>query len=247
MTLLELVKHLRTNILYDTGGTGVDWSGYVEDDYSSIQLRWTNEELTANINDAIIQVYHRTNTIKDFYDLDITSGEHTYKIDSYLLEILKGKRENGKYLEKKSIDDFWEFQELNTKLGEPSSFMCDVEEGYIRFYPIPNADETVSFMVYRLPKTSLSWDNYDASPEIRSDYQIPMLYHAAHLCYLKDEANTLDPRRAADFKALFDQYFPFTSAYSNMRKWRTSNRPIKYGGIQGLTSRRYNYQNRSDR
>ena len=78
MTLLELVKHLRTNILYDTGGTGVDWSGYVEDDYSSIQLRWTNEELTANINDSIIQVYHRNNTIKDFLKIQQYQMEHLH-------------------------------------------------------------------------------------------------------------------------------------------------------------------------
>ena len=247
MTLLELIKHLRTNILYDTGGTGVDWSSYVEDDYSSIQLRWTNEELTANINDAIIQVYHRTNYVKDFYELEIEAGTHTYSVPDYLLEVIKGKRENGKYLERKSIDDFWEFQELNTKTGDPSSFMCDVETGTIRVYPIPTVSETLSFLVYRLPKTLLSWDNYDSAPELREDYQIPMLYHAAHLCYLKDEANSLDPRRAADFKVLFDQYFPFTSAYSNMRKWKTANRPISYGGIQGIMTRRYNYQNRSNR
>ena len=48
MTLLDLVTYLRRNILHDTGGTGTDWSAWSEDDYDSIQLRWTNEELTAH-------------------------------------------------------------------------------------------------------------------------------------------------------------------------------------------------------
>lgn len=247
MTLLDLVTYLRRNILHDTGGTGTDWSAWSEDDYDSIQLRWTNEELTAYINAAIEMVYRRTNPIKDFYQLDIDAGVHTYSLPSYILEVLKAKRANGKYLEEKSMDDFWNYNEYNTKVGDPSSFFPDVEQNSIRLYPIPVSSETIDFMVYRLPKSKLSWDNPDDSPELREEYQVPMLYGAAHLCYLKDEANTLDPQRANTFSVMFDREFPFTSAYSNVRKGRTTNRPVRYGGIGNQPVRRYNWQNRSER
>ena len=52
MNLLDLVTHLRKSVLYDTGGTGVDWSVINESDYDSIQLRWTNEELVNYINEV---------------------------------------------------------------------------------------------------------------------------------------------------------------------------------------------------
>jgi hypothetical protein len=247
MTLLELITHLRKNILHDTGGTGTDWSSWTESDYDSIQLRWDNEELTGYINAAIDMVYRRTNPIKDFYQLDIEAGTNSYNLPSYILEVLKAKRETGKYIEERSMDDFWNFSEYNTKSGEPSSFFTDVEQGKIRFYPTPLTDETIDLMIYRLPVSKLSWDNPEASPELREEYQIPMLYGAASLCYLKDEANILDPQRANTFSLMFDREFPFTSAYSNIRKGRTANRPVRYGGIGGVNVKRSNWQNRSER
>lgn len=247
MTLLELVTYLRNNILHDRGGTGTDWSSWSESDYDSIQLRWSNEELTAYINTSIDMVYRRTNPIKDFYQLDIEAGTHTYQIPSYILEILKAKRSTGKYIEERSMNDFWNYSEYNTKTGEPASFFPDIEQGSIRFYPIPLADETIDFMVYRLPKSKLDWTTPDGSPELREEYQIPMLYGAASLCYLKDEANTLDPQRANTLTAMFDREFPFTSAYSNIRKGRTTNRPVGYGGIGVQPMKRSNWQNRGDR
>jgi hypothetical protein len=247
MTLLELVGYLRKNILHDLGGTGTDWSSWSEDDYDSIQLRWSNEELVGYINEAINQVYRRTNPIKDFYQLDIEKDVHTYPIPSYILEILKVKGSNGRPLEEKSMDDFWDLQTYNTFSNEPNAYFPDVEQGNIRIYPIPISDDTLDMMVYRLPKTKLSWDDPSNSPELREEYQVPMLLGAASLCYMKDEANTLDPQRANTLTAMFDREFPFTSSYSNIRKGRTTNRPVSYGGIGGKVVKRYNYQNRSDR
>ena len=247
MTLLELVKYLRSNILHDLGGTGANWSSWSESDYDSIQLRWTNEELVSYINEAISQVYRRTNPIKDFYQLNITADINTYPIPSYILEILKVKGGNGRPLQVKSMDDFWDLQSYNTFKGEPNSFFPDVEQGNIRIYPTPLSADTLDMMIYRLPKSRLSWGNPGEVPELREEYQIPMLFGAAALCYLKDEANTLDPQRSNTLTLMFDREFPFTSSYSNIRKGRTANRPVSYGGIGGRPIKRYNWQNRSDR
>lgn len=231
MTLLELVTHLRRNILHDVGGTGTDWASWSESDYDSIQLRWNNEELVSFINEAIRVVYRRTNPVKDLYQLDLVKDTYLYSLPDYIIEVLKAKRSNGKYIKEASMDQYWDYTEYNTKTGEPAYFFPDVEGSKLRFYPIPSVDETIDLMVYRLPKTELSWDDNEASPELRVEYQIPMLFYAGAMCYLKDEANTLDPRRSAELMAMFDREFPFTSAYSNIRKGRTTNRPIKYGGI----------------
>lgn len=231
MTLLELVTHLRTNILYDTGGTNVDWTAYSDTDADSVQLRWTNEELVANINEAINQVYRRTNYTKDTWSLSVIAGTTTYAIPSYIKEIVSGRRADGQSLTEESLDFFMDSSVFNTQTGDLKKYIPDVKTGNLQLYPKPDANETVIFYVYRLPKTKLSWFSYESSPELAEDYQIPMLFGAAALCYMKDEANTFDPNRAAYLNSLFDREFPFTSAYSNIRKGRTVNKGIRYGGL----------------
>jgi len=230
MTLLELVKHLRQNILDDTGGQGVEWDTYSEDDSGSMQLRWTNEELVSNINEAIRQVYRRIHPIQDIYYLNVLSGVKDYKLKSYVLKLISARREDGLALKEKSIYDYT-FRDFESQTGDLESYIPDEKTNSVRIYPEPVANETVTFHIYRLPKVTLSWDNFDASPELREDFQIPMLNWAAHMCYMKDEANTYDPQRANAFMTFFDREFPFTSAYSNTRKARTANRPIRYGGL----------------
>lgn len=231
MTLLELVKHLRENILDDTGGQGVDWTGFNKDDYDSIQLRWTNEELVANINFAIESVYRRTNLIIDALTLDVEIGVPTYSLPTWVIEVDDVKREDGNYLIKKGMKDLYSLTEFNTKTGELKVWMPDDVMGSMRVYPIPEKNETLSMIISRLPKLRLTWDNPDISPEIREEYLYPMLFGAAEVCYLKDEANTYDPKRSQMFSDMFDAEFPFTSAYSNIRKRKTANRPIRYGGV----------------
>lgn len=231
MTLLELVTFLRDNILDDNGGEGVDWTAYSDSDFDSIQLRWKNEELVTNINEAINKVYRRTNAVKDIATLDLTASTKSYALPSYVTKVLKVKLSNGNELKETSLDDRWDNRNFLTNEATPTHFITDDVTNNIMIEPTPLVDDTITYYHYRLPKTKLSWDSPDTSPELREEYQIPMLYHAAHLCYLKDEANILDPNRAAKFEEMFDREFPFTSAYSNIRKGRTANRPVKYGGL----------------
>jgi hypothetical protein len=224
------VTHLRKNVLDDTGGQGVDWASYSEEDPGSMQLRWENEELVANVNEAIRQVYRRINPVQDVYLLSVQTGIKDYTLPSYVRKVLSARRADGKLLKEKSILDY-PFDEFDSDTGELYSFIPDQETNKLRIYPEPIANEVVSLHIYRFPKVKLSWDNYDSSPELREEYQIPMLNYAAFLCYMKDEANTYDPSRASLFNSLFDREFPFTSAYSNVRKARTVNRPVRYGGL----------------
>ena len=231
MTLLELVTHLRTNILYDTGGTGVDWTLYSDTDADSVQLRWTNEELVANINEAINQVYRRISPIKDTYSLPVKTNVINYTLPSYIKQIESGRRSDGKSLTELELDDFTHIIDFDTRTGDIENYVLNASTGKLRIYPTPVADETAIFYVYRLPKTKLTWETIDEVPELSEDYQVPMLFGAASLCYMKDEANTFDPQRSNYLSGLFDREFPFTSVYSTVRKSRSAKRPIRYGGI----------------
>jgi len=236
MNTLELVTFLRTNILDDTGGEGVDWTTFNEDNFDSIQLRWKNEELVSNINAAINLVYKRTHPIKDMETINITTASPaTYPLPTYCLEIQDVKISNGKALEKVSVDALWRNQSFFTDKNEPRFYIPDMGQNTITLYPIPLADDVLTYLFYRLPKTNLEWTSLYTYPELREEFHLPMLFYAAHLCYMKDEVNTLDPKRAASYLQLFDAEFPFVSAYGTMRKSKTANRAILYGGIGGAS------------
>jgi hypothetical protein len=235
MNTKELVSYLRTNILDDTGGEGADWENFSENDFDSIQLRWTNEELINNINEAITLVYRRTHPIKTIGTLSLIATPtpiNSYTLPVECLEVLLVKLSNGKPLDKTDIDALWNDETLFTEINIPRVYVVDMEQNTITFYPTPVENDTVTYMYFRLPSTPLSWSAPLAYPELRIEFHLPMLFYAAHLCYMKDEANTMDPKRAMTYLALFDAEFPPVSSYGAMRKSHTANRPINYGGIR---------------
>jgi len=231
MNTEQLVSYLRTNILDDNGGVGVDWSAFEENDSGSLQLRWGNEELINNINEAINLVYRRTHPVKDIGTIAVTALTNKYTLPSYCLEVLLVKLSNGDSLRETDVASLWNNQSFLTDIAEPVYYISDMEGDKIALYPIPVANDILTYMYYRLPITPLSWDSPLTQPELRIEYQLPMLFYAAHLCYMKDEANTIDPKRAMTYLALFDAEFPPISSYGAMRKAKTANRAINYGGI----------------
>ena len=232
MTLENLIKYLRESILDDTGGTGVIWQDLTEDDDESDQLRWSNEELTTFINEAFLQAHRRALLIKDAsgdYDITVSAGIPTYALDSRVIRIKGAKLEStGKQLNRIDIEDLWDLEDLDLYESTPTNYVVDYSTGNMTLYPSPLVDDTVQLLVYRSETTPLSWDTPDGEPDIEERYQIPALNYAAHLAYLKDEANALDPRRSQLFYAMFTAEFSDTSAYIEKRRNRTANRGVRY-------------------
>jgi hypothetical protein len=227
MKMLELISFLRSNILDDTGGQGVDWSSHTEDDADSYQLRWSNEELVSNINEAINQVYRRAAPARDTYQITTKAGKYIYDLPKYILRLVRARLVDGDEIPEVTLDDVWN---KPAKMGVATGYITDYVSGTVQFHPIPNSVYSVEFMVNRLPKVKL--DLYSSEDvELKDEFVLPMLHYAASLCYMKDEANSLDPQRSQYFMNLFDREFPFTSSYSTIRKSRTANRPVKYGGL----------------
>ena len=235
MTLLELVKHLRESILDDTGGTGVVWEDLDEDNADSSQLRWSNEELTRLINEAILQAHRRSLLIKDAsgdYDITVSSGDSNYPLDGRIIRI-KGVKlgSTGKQLLPTDVESIWGITDWDEREATPTHYVVDYATGEFLLYPIPLVDDTVKLLVYRSETTPLVWTSNGVSPEISIRYQIPMLNYAAYLAYLKDEANTFDSEKSQLFLALFTSEFTDTSAYSEVRRSRTSHRGIRYRDV----------------
>jgi len=233
--LLDAVKYLRENILDDIGGLGADWETFSEDDTSSFQLRWNNEELVSNINAAVELVYRRILPVKeinDDFDITTNQGTSTYILDPRILQIVGVRDTNvNKTLKRIDIEEVWDSDKFDITQRTPTHYIPNYDTGSITFYKTPLETVTYSLLTYRLPLSKLLWDDNEKSIELRDEFIVPMLWGAAAMCYEKDEANTADPNRSIYYLQKFNQEFPVTSAYSDVRKRRTSNRVVKYGGI----------------
>jgi hypothetical protein len=235
MTLLELITHLRTSILDDTGGSGVDWTAITEDSPSNIQLRWSNEELTRFINEALRKACRGSYLIKDYqaaFDISVVADTNNYSIDSRIIKIKEARLlSTGKRLEPLELEEIWDNTFWEDTSDTPQGYIIDHKVNTITLYPNPIVDDTVKFIAYREEMAPLDWDNEDGEPEIAERYQLDILHYAAFMAFMKDEANTLDPNKAKDHLALFTAEFSSNSAHAETRRGRSRNRGVAYGGI----------------
>jgi len=239
MNLQQLIKHLRIYILDDSGGHGIDWTTINEGDPEEVMLRWSNEELTQYINEAEREVARRTLCIQDATTpevcrINVVADTALYNLHEKILKVKRAKLASQKFpLKKKSIYDYFEISDWDTQTGTPGYWIEDYQRHKIRFDKIPEANDTLNLSVYRYPLYDMCWasDTQD-EPEIDEVYQIKMLDYAAYLAYGKDDPNTFDSNRAQFRLARFVNEFGEASAYSEVRKKRTSHRGVQYGGIR---------------
>lgn len=235
MTLLELVKHLRISILDDVGGTNVVWEDLAEDDVEAAQLRWSNEELTAYINEAQNRACRASYLIKKAesdFDIAVTAGTAIYQLDTRIIRLKNVEIASvGKSLIPVEYEDLMNIRNWRIKQGTPDSYVIDESDKQITLYPIPLVDDTLSLIYYRLPLLTLDWGSSSNDLEIPSEYQLEMLDYAAHMAYLKDEANTFDPQRAEYYRKKFITNFTDTSVYGELRRKRSKGRTVRYRDV----------------
>ena len=237
MTLLELITDLRVRLLDDTGGEGVDWT----DDANARLLRWSNEELTVLINEAMRETARRVKSITANYEIALEPGISTYYLDPNIFKIRRAKLDGANHnldeVSWKDLDAYdvtWE-----TKTGEPKAYILDWEKGQFRVAPIPEEAGIVKINVYRYPEYDMEYENWESDePELEVEYQRNALYWAAKLAYEKEEPNVIDPGRVAAMNAEYIARFGVPeSAYAIERKKR-AKRSISYGGI-GVSNYRF--------
>lgn len=241
MTLVELMGHLRESLLDDTGGTGVAWEDLTNEDVESEQLRWSNEELTRFIDEAQNRAARSSFLIKKSetaFDISVIAGTAEYSLDSRIIRLKDASLSStGRSLDPVEYEDMIGSPFWRTETGTPVQYIIDESDKVIRLYPIPVANDTISFIYYRLPLSPLDWNDSTTDIEIPSEYQIEMLDYAAHLAYQKDEANTFDPQRSEYFRQKFASNFSTTSVYGELRRKRSRGRTVGYGGIPQSTRR----------
>jgi hypothetical protein len=236
MNTLGAISYLRKYILKDTGGTGFDWTTITEASADAPRLLWSNEELAAYIDQAQIQAFRRCLAEEDYgatYDVAIIAGTSTYTLHPKILQIVANQLEsNGKPLDHTDMRTLFSLQNFDNDTGIPKFYSTNYKTGTVVFYPTPVTNDTWHPLVYRLPLATIAFTSPTVNLEIPEQFTIPMLSYAAYLAYMKQDADTYDPKQAMLYSKLFDDEFGVTSAYSDIRKMRSADNSVKYGGIR---------------
>ena len=232
MILGELLQLLRGSILNDRSDRASGSSDYL----------WTDETLVTYINEAQRKfaaqgLVLRDGTTDEVTKITLVAGQSSYVLHDSVLAVISAKMAtqdadlsrvgHAVLAAYRAPTDSWvdpaTFQALPA--GAPLAYSTDeglqsvdsdsLSQITLRIHPTPSAAQDGNILrlrVVRKPLDKLAIGSPSASPEIPEDYHIEMLDWAAYLALRIVDDDAGSPKRAADFKATFEE---------NVRKART--------------------------
>lgn len=192
---------------------------------------WSSEEIVSYLNEAVQEACERAQLIEDrSMALTLSPGQDTYDLHPSVFEI-KRLAFRGRPLDETSVEALdaecpgWE-----TRAGLPRCFVFEQASGAqppkVRLVPTPSVAESASITVYRGALKPLSADIDSARPEIPERFHERLMDWVMHRAYLKQDAETFDPNKAAQSLSLFAQAFGDRPDANVQRKQRDRRPPV---------------------
>lgn len=192
---------------------------------------WSGEEIVSYLNEAVQEACERAKLIEDrSMSLALVPGQDTYNLHSSVFEI-KRLAFRGRPLDETSVEALdAEFPGWEARAGLPRYFVFEQASGVqppkVRLVPTPIVAESASITVYRGALKPLSADNDTARPEIPERFHERLMDWVMHRAYLKQDADTFDPNKAAVSLGLFVQAFGDRPDANVQRKQRDRRPPV---------------------
>jgi hypothetical protein len=205
---------------------------------------WKDEEVWRYM-DAAYRMFVRLNGgIADFSSdatrITLSAGEEFVDLHPSLLRIMSAERvsDNGvvKIINNPELDslvsdpDYSEIRTLartNTP-GTVKYLLIGTERNKGRVFHIPQVDDELSCVIYRLPLTNIVDGTHDLA-EVDEDHHIYLLDWMKHLAYKKQDAETFDKTKSTEAGEAFKAYCEFTKA--EWARYKHKTRVVSYGGI----------------
>lgn len=171
---------------------------------------WSREDWIDYANQAEVDACRRARLIIDsvtpeICTIKLKTGTSVYDVDPRVIYVRRvDLSSNPTPLTKIRMADLdarcpgWK-----TLTGSVDWFCRDYAEGKLLFVRKPEAVDTANLTVYRLPLRPMC--NDDDAPEI--PYDEGLVNGMLSRAYLKDDEQTLDPKKAERFEALFTREF----------------------------------------
>lgn len=196
---------------------------------------WSSELIVRYLNEAVQEACERAKLIEDrttpvVCSITLQAGEPTYALHPSVLEI-KRATIGGRRLDETSVEAMdadcpgWESLQ-----GTPRAYIFEQASGgspaRIRLVRTPADAETLSLTVHRGALKPLSADIDQAKPEIHERFHDRLMDWVLHRAYLKQDADTFDPNKAAVSLGLFVQSFGARPDANVQRKQRDRRPPL---------------------
>lgn len=204
---------------------------------------WSDEEIYGYMDDAQKQLCRLTGGISDSTS-DVTQaavsiGDEYVDIDKRILKLRRVTR-----LSDYAKVDIWNFEDLerptdvddygirmslklDATTGPIKALIMGMERNKARLVAIPEADDTLSFIVYRMPLEDITASSQEF--EVEEQHHQYLLYWMMKLAYEKQDAETFNRAKSEEMEAKFRAYCDEVRHERELRehKYRT----VAYGGI----------------
>jgi hypothetical protein len=178
--------------------------GWLDD--LAIPYGWSLDEMIAYYNDTVNEFCEQTKILVDstteaICKLTLAASLAKYTLDSRVIEVLRGRlvtydrkitRRTRTFMDNYSPG--WDSATASS--GTPKNFLGDLDTGYITLAPTPDAIDTLWLTVVRFPLAQLTSAILDLAPEIHFKYHFGLLDGICGRAYLKQDAETYDPKKA---------------------------------------------------
>lgn len=178
---------------------------------------WDDEEITDYANEAEDEACRRAGLLvdssSDITELDIAAGDSVLELDESVIYVRRailvstGRRLTPRV--SRAMDEEvpgWE----SSMASSPMVFIPDWESGKLKLWPPSKNDDVIRTTVVRTPLKAMEDD--DDVPEIPRRHHVGLLEWMKHLGYLKQDADTFDPKKASEHEARFTAEFGPPSA-----------------------------------
>lgn len=194
---------------------------------------WADDEVFHYANEAQKTFCRLTGGLPDattpaVTQVTLTAGNPWAALSPLILKVRGVNGADGRYIDPLNFEDL---QERKIKIGDlhatPTVLILGMETDKVRAYPVPVANEILELLVYRLPLKAIN--DFDQKIEIAEQHHVALLMWMKHLAYSKQDAETFDKGKAADFESAFRNYCFSAQIEKGTAKHKT--RVVSYGGL----------------
>lgn len=196
---------------------------------------WSDAEFYTYLNDAQVMLCRKTDGIPDATTAEITqlqavAGQEWYDVDRRIKKLrLATRTADGAnvaiYNPETALSKGVRFNSGTN--GRVQVIVWGLENGKARVWPKPSQDDLIELSVFRLPLVGIT--DEDSALEVDEQHHLHLLDWVKYRAYMKQDSETVDRNKAADFEAKFLRYCEgHTREQSRARR---STGATTYGGL----------------
>ena len=206
---------------------------------------WTDEEVFSYMDSAHKQFVRLTMGIGDFTSVatvvNVDTGDPLAYLHPSILRIREATlASNGRQVKIINIedgpalldDDYGQMRQLiaDYRSGPVSHMIIGMEKNKARWVKVPEFDDTVNLVIYRMPLNTLTLDTSEEFVfEIEERHHRYLLEYMKCLAFRKNDAETFDRGRSQECDEQFARYCNQSLAEWERSKHKT--RVVAYGGL----------------